>query len=508
MATQERLAAPPLPPAHTSDRGVLLIAGAVFLLLLVVFYPTMYTSIDEASVFSMAYVLRHGTIFPGDTPVFRAAEFYPSLSPVGVHGHVYRFPVGFPLLLSVLSFVGWRAFFLVNPLLHLIAAACFAGILRAGRIPPRYAVLYLLFPCFTLFTRTLFSDAFAASLTTIALYGLLCRRRPFFAGLCLGLALLSRSASLVVAVALLVALLWSDWNLRAQRPVWKGQAVRMLGGLLPFLAANGAYNFYAFGSPFRSAYSSGDLSWHGLAQSGPSYALALLLIYPGMLLAPLFYRGAFWREGLAATTLVTFLAASYSESTFGNSALQTLLSTPRQVLPVMPFFLLAFCGVLSQWVRAKRVALPRLEAAVGIGLALASAGIAFQHQEYLKSLQAMRAEIRRSLPPRSTVYANKDVYKLWQPAWDSNIYRELPGISAAQGRADLQKGPVFVALSARSRGFAGEDAVNAQVVKATQSRFLLAPALVSSARQVQYYRVLGLRSLRPNTEIDTRKHRN
>ncbi len=496
MAIQEQHAAVSLPPVKTADRRWLLAAGAAYLLLLVIFYPTLYTSIDEASAFSMAYVLRHGTIFPAHTPAFHNAEFYPSLSPLGVHGRVYRFPIGFPLLLSALSFISWRAFFLVNPLLHLTAAACFAWILRANRIPPRYAVLYLLFPCFALFTRTLFSDAFAASLTTIALYLLLCRRRPLLAGLCLGLALLSRSTSLIVAVALLAALSAGDWKSRTQIPLWKGQAARLLLGLLPFLAINWVYNFYAFGSPFRSAYSANALSWHGLAESGPSYAAALLLIYPGMLLAPFFYRGAFWREGLAAAILVTLVAASYNESTFGNNALQTLLSTPRQVLPVMPFYLLAFCGVLSSLVRARRLVLPKLEIAIGIGLVVVSAAIAFQHQKYLKTLQAIHVEIQRSLPPRSTVYANKDVYKLFQPVWDHHITRELPEIGTAQCRADLQNGPVFVVLYSRSRGFAGEDMVNAGIIQDMQSRFLLAPCFVSSGSQVQYYRVLGLKRSR------------
>lgn len=480
-------------PFETADRRWLLAAGAVYLLLLLVFYPVLYTSIDEAAAFSMAYVLRHGTIFPGHTPAFRHAAFFPSLSPVGLHGRVYRFPIGFPLVLSALSWIGWRAFFLVNPLLHLAASACFAGILRANRIAPRYAVLYLLFPCFVLFTRTLFSDAFAASLTTIALYLLLCRRRPTLAGLCLGVALLSRSTSLLVAVVLVAGLFVADWKGRGQRPVWRGQAAGLLAGLLPFLAINATYSFYAFGGPFQSAYSANALSWHGLAQSGPSYAEALLLIYPGLLLAPLFYRGAFWKEGLVATTLVVLLAASYNESTFGNTGLQTLLSTPRQVLPAMPFYLLAFCGVLSGVMGAKRRALPALEAVVGLGLAGTAAAISWQHQHYLKSLQAIRVEIQHTVPAGGTVYANKDVYKLHQAVWDHGVYRELPDINAAECRSDLQKGPVYVVLYARSRGFAGEDAVNAGIVHFTQSRFLLAPRRVSPSSQVQYYQVLGLK---------------
>ena len=474
--------------AAKEEAGVnrfLLLLSAAFLILYGCFYPTLYTSIDEASNFSMAYVLRTGTIYPG-------AGFFPSLSPFGPHGVVYRFPIGFPSLLALVSFVGWRAFFLVNPLLHVAAAWCFARLLREMRIDPRFAALYLLYPGFVLFTRTLFADTLAASLTTIALFLLMRRRGGVSAGLCLGLALTARSASAVVAGLLLVGLLVSDWKQRKTVPWHGARALRFGLGLLPFVLVNLAYNFFTMGSPFKSTYNPGDLTWHGLLHSGRLYALSLLLLYPGLLLAPFFYRGPFWRQGLIACVLTTLIAAAYDQSTYGNSFAQTVLATPRQILPILPFFLLAFCALLSRFLGPR---VPVRGFAVGAcALLLAAAGISFQHQKYLRQLAAVQQETVRLLPPGCTVYANKDIYKLHQRVWDERTYRELPFVTPARARADLATARlVFVAVHLRSRGVEAEDAANQSIRRALAQEFILSAGPASATGEVTYYRVDGVK---------------
>ena len=275
----------------------------LFAAVYLVFYPPIYTSIDEASTFRMALALRHGWLTPHD------ADFFPSISPLGVHGRMYRFPIGFPAVLAFLSVFGWRALFLVNPLLHLTAAWCFGRILQATAISAKYAVLYLLYPCFVLFTRTLYSDAFGASLTTIALYLILCRRSPGRAGLCLGLALAARAASAPVAILLFLSLLLWDRR-RGLLSFRRALSLRFLLGLSPFLIAVGLYNTYTMGSPFHSTYSVAQLSLHGLVTTGPLYAVSLLIFYPGLLLAPFAYRGVYWKTVLAAATLILLTAAA------------------------------------------------------------------------------------------------------------------------------------------------------------------------------------------------------
>ena len=328
--------------ALVNEDRLLLISIALFAFVYVCFYPQLYTSIDEASTFRMAFILRHGTIFPHDN------GFFPSISPLSPHGRVYRFLIGFPAVLAAASLFGWRALFLVNPALHIIAAWLFSRVLRAAQIPPVLAVLYLFYPSSVLFSRSLFSDIFAASLTTIALYFLLPGKKPLIAGLFLGLALASRSASLLVAIIVAVFLAIDDLKFN-RRTLYHSRAVAFVAGLVPFILLNMAYNDAIYGSPFQSTYTAGELSIANIRYNGPIYALSLGLIYPGMILAPLFYRGWYWKPALVSSVLTLLLAAAFEETTYGNNLLQNFLSAPRQVLPAMPFFLLAFCGVLARW---------------------------------------------------------------------------------------------------------------------------------------------------------------
>jgi hypothetical protein len=471
-----------------SEERKLLLWMALFAVLYLIFYPRLYTSIDEASTFRMAYLLRHGSIFTHDN------GFFPSISPPGPHGRMYRFPIGFPALLTPLTLLGWHALFLLNPLLHLVATWFFAHLMKACRIPPGWAVLYLLYPVFVLFDRTLFSDAFAASLTTIALSLLMRRRTALAAGLCLGVALTARAASLPVAALILLALLVTDLRTDG-RPFHLGRALPFGLGLLPFCLINGLYNWATMGSVFRSAYSASQLSLHGVLAIGPHYVIALMLLFPGMLLAPFFYRGPYWKVGLAATTIVLLLAVSYNESTFGNNSLQTLLTTPRQILPVMPFYLLAYCGVLTRLLSHARLRrFPAPELAGGLLFVLAI-GVSAMHQKYLQSLVTIQSQIAGALPARSTVYANKDAFKLHQPIWDGRTYRELPFVSDAQIADDLHAGPVFIVLDVRSRGFSEEDADNVQIQQDLAARFRLAPGPALGSPQLECDRVLGVRSL-------------
>lgn len=448
----------------------------------------MYASVDEATNLGMAYALRLGTIHA------TLVGFDLSMSPVGPYGPVFRFPIGLPAVLACVSWLDPWALFLVSPVLHATATWLFADVLRANRVPAKYAVLYLLYPGFVLYDRTLFSDGFAASLTTIAL-SLLLRARgapTLIAGACLGLALLSRSTSQVITLVVGLGLLASAWCSRETGPVWKSRFAWFLVGLLPFLIVAGCYNAATMGSPFKSTYDLGALSVTNLGKLGPLYALSLLLIYPGMLLAPPAYRGAFWREGLVATTAVLLIAGSYYETTYGNNRLETLVSVTRQVLPVVPFYLLAYCSVLAKvaerpWARRLKV----IEVACG-ALFVTACVISGLHQQHLRVLTGLQAEIKQSLPVDCVVYGNKDIYKLHQPAWDETAYRELPRAGTAQIAEDLRRRPTFVVLYLRSRGFVNEDAANASVLNDMWARLVLREGPPSRSGLLHFYRVVGL----------------
>ncbi len=454
----------------------------------IAFFPPIYSSLDESANFGMAYVLRHGTVFPA------LAGYDLAMSPIGPHGPIYRFPIGFPALLSILSFLGWHTFFLVNPLFHLVATWLFARILQTLKMPVGLALLYLFYPGFVLYERTLFSDPFAASLTTAAIYFLICGKpRPSIAGLCLGMALLARSTSLLVAGVFFAGLLLSDWRSRSQTPFWRGQAIPFGLGLLPFLCINSVYNYATTGHFSHGTYDAGMLSASNLVKLGPLYGSSLLLIFPGMLLAPLVYRGRFWGECLAATFAVTLVAASYYETTYGGNRLETLISVVRQVLPVLPLYLLAYCGVLATLLVRLKLREIMLTTTLGLLLLVVSIGISVGHQKHLRTLVALKSEMAQTLPPQTIIYGNKDVFKLFQPIWQHTICRDLTNISRQDAMADLRSHPVFAVLYIRSRGVANEDGINAQAMMNMRREFVLKPGPTSQSGLLQYYRITGVR---------------
>ena len=470
-----------------SQRLYLLLFMACYAVISAVFYPKMYTSLDESANFGMAYVLRHGTIYQDKV------GYILSMSALGPFGHVYRFPIGFPACLAVISFLGSWAFFLVNPACHLVATWFFGKLLRRLHIPVMFAIFYLFYPGFVLYDRTLFSDGFAASLTTIALYFLCRRHTVIVAGVFLGLALLSRSTSLVVTVLLLLGAVAFDVSAYRTHKTLKlnqSRSLFLLLGIAPFYILNGLYNHYTTGHFFHSTYSADMLSVQNLRVLGPLYSASLLLIYPGMLLAPFFYRGRFWREGIGAATAVFLIAASYYETTYGDNKLQTLVSVTRQVLPAMPFFLLAYVSVLSKIIPQGR----RLQAAswglAGILLVMAG-GISALHQKHLRSMLAMKAEIQQTLPSQAVIYGNKDIFKLHQPVWEPNVYRDVTTVSSSDIAEDTKKGPVYLVLYLRSRGIAHEDGLNSSILEKIQRDMALAPGPSSKSHLLTYYRIVA-----------------
>ena len=466
-----------IPPADTQLLAVLLTAYAV---IYAVTFPHMYTSLDESDNFGMAYVLRQGTIHPS------TAHTSLSMDVPGAHGSVYRFPIGFPLILAGMSYLGSQALFLVNPIMHLLATWFFARTLKLLECPVWLAAIYLFYPGFVLYQRTLFSDGFAASLTAIALYNLLSGRMTA-AGVMMGLSVMSRSTSAVIAV-LLAAGLAIESRKRGDTPLTMvTAAAKFCLGLLPFFIATGVYNELTMGSPLKSTYSGSLFAWHAFKTFAPFYIASLALVPPGMFFAPLAYRGPYRQTLIAICGVVFLIAASYHESTFGENRLQSLITVSRQVLPAMPFFLLAYCtwlGRFKGWFIVPRTA-------AVLSLLVVAAGMSWIHYRVLGRLLVLHADLARVLPPHAVVYANKDVFKLHQHVWDPQTYRMLNTVTVKQVAVDMHSGPVFVVTYYRNRGVENEDNQNNAIQADLKTHWILTELPSSAGSDFHYYRVQG-----------------
>ncbi len=213
------------------------------------FFPKGLVNADEYHYAGQAYALAHGRILPvvGDPlPVVPGQE-----------GAAVRFPVGWPLALSMARPLGFRAMYLLPMLFHLAAGAAFARLLVRRGLPAWANVVYLFHPAIWGLSRTIMSDAPAVALLVVAVdaweagrswlpgallaYGMLMRMGALFTGAGFGLAVLGdlrreprRLAGLALP-AVLAAATHLVLNLVAARHPVSSDYVR---GALPLLEAS------------------------------------------------------------------------------------------------------------------------------------------------------------------------------------------------------------------------------------------------------------------------------
>jgi len=138
---------------------------AVFLILVIIFYPKYYLIIDEHHIARTSYLLANNFTTKVYDPLYSTIF---NIASDGAYSSKY--PIGLPLLLAPLMKLGFDYIFLLNIILHIAAFYCFYLILEKKSIPRIYSTLYLLYPFFVYYSFTLFADYSAASLLMIYSY--------------------------------------------------------------------------------------------------------------------------------------------------------------------------------------------------------------------------------------------------------------------------------------------------------------------------------------------------
>ena len=181
----------------TSENRLLLVAGVLYTILAVFFWPSIHTTMDESAYLVAAYALRHGTFYP-DMAGVSAVMSYP------IGGHIVtQYPPGMAFLLAGFSLAGWGMVFALNLVVHLLTFWTVIRILRRLSISPVYAILYLFYPTAVIYSRTVMSDMIASLLVAQAFYAYLGNRR-LLVGVLIGIAILIRTASGLLLLPFLV----------------------------------------------------------------------------------------------------------------------------------------------------------------------------------------------------------------------------------------------------------------------------------------------------------------
>ncbi len=250
----------------------------------------------------------------------------------------------------------------------------------------------------------------------------------------------------------------------AARPCpWRQAALCLAsGGLCGGLIV--AYNLAMFGhatDPNPSMH--GPLLDTGYVSANARfYAAALMVLWPGMLLAPILDRSILrWLvRGVCGLYLAFFLAYYWYDQ--GPSWIETAVLGLRLISVALPLWIVSYAGVVDDWVAAplrRRMGrgASRALAAMGCLALLGATGLMFaKHQRHLDDLSAARSAMARAVPDGSAVIANGTLFKLFSIPTEPPSYRwlwEPPRSPETWYVAALAKTPADPAV-ARARQFA------------------------------------------------------
>jgi len=328
----------------------------------------------------------------------------------------------------------------------------------APEADPAWALLYLFYPAVVLLSRTIMSDLLAATLILAAFYCFLRRKGwLFFSGLMLGLACLTRySNAIFVPVFLLLALRPAEPLTSSFSPLHSGfaRAVRpalmLLAGFIPLAGMILAYNAYAYGSPLGfPMYLTGTFSPAYLLHNARYYGLALLVLYPLMLFAPLGAgKGRRVLLGLPAyALLVLYCLFSY---TYDVASLPARLTVGlRYLLPGLPFFILAFILAADRILRRLRALWLKYLALAG--MALLSVAIQLRHDRYLSVQADYQRLLLANVPETALLLCDADVSELIGYAWGWRDYRHISEFNVPVPLDSVLAGdrPLYVGMAAK-----------------------------------------------------------
>lgn len=393
----------------------------VYVLTFLVLYPRIFAIFDEDAYLTGAYLYRTGRLHYDESGI------PPPHMTVNMSGRlVSKYPPGNSLFLVPFTLLpGWRLVFASGLLLALAGTWLFRLTLKELEpdADPAWSLLFLAYPSLVLFSRTLMSDL-PATIAVLAGFYLLLRNYHWSSGLLVGAGILVRYSNAVFAPVFLIIIG------AVARPRVKA-LVRFGLGVVVFALLAAGYNAYAYGGPFRfPMYATGEFSLAFLPRNLAFYAANLALVYPLMLIAPLWAgRRSSLLLGLPGYS-VLLLYSLFSYLHLVPSLAETALVSMRYILPAVPFFVLGFCIALARletrlnWVKWAKYLL--ILGAVG-----ASVPIQYRHDRMLQAQDRYRRLLYAAVPERALLVCNKDVSELVSHAWGRREYVHLVEFGAA-----------------------------------------------------------------------------
>jgi hypothetical protein len=330
---------------HTRARGVLVFGVTLWVAAFVARWPVAVSFADE-----VGYV--------GQMRLVLGGSLRPSAESTGVwvrtaHGAVAKFPYLVPIVLAPLFAVAPRLIFLSGIVAALAIVLVASRVLRSWGRNPAWALLTLAHPTVVLIARTTMTDLILAAAALGAWWSLR-RERPLMAPILLGAVVAIKAVGFFLVAALLVGeLIRARVARRASGGIKVGRLIGAASGILAGLAFTLLMNLAATGKLWF-AYSEahqflGTPSFWPpyFLTSAPAHLSSLFLVPPLLLLG----IRPFWRRSEFGPVLLigglVLLMSFYFFVDHGRSRVETLIMSPRLILPAVVFLLVGYADETS-----------------------------------------------------------------------------------------------------------------------------------------------------------------
>ncbi|GEM_PF-3340529 len=402
----------------------IIISILLFMGLYLFFYPTFYTTMDEAGYFDFAYNLKEGRILYED-------PMYAHFTLDAGKGLVSYYTIGLSALLLPFTFISWKALFLLNPLLHIGAFWFVYKILKKCSINPYMSFFYLFYPGFVLYARTLTADMVSASLFVIAFYFYLKddKKNYFISGVIFGLICLIKYYNIILAGCAVLARLFFPA---------KGKRLNILYlcyGILPFALFILLYNYRYYGGIFQFPYRiiGIEFSFNDIVRNLPVYIASTLLIYPLMIISPFMVKNhnAIKRPGVIICFIFLLFISSnffhqgsdYVHSLSFRHIAKYLMVSQRYILPIITLLLMFYLIILDRY--AKKGKNRNIFIVFALCVFLMGVYVSFAHQKYLLQGSAIRDAIYQNTEEGGIIICDGETSKFLQKNWGDRKYVDV-----------------------------------------------------------------------------------
>jgi hypothetical protein len=328
---------------RSRDDLLFLLGVTLWIAVIAATWPRALSFSDEVSYVSRAKLLVAGHLHyvPGS----------PGAWVKGPHGVVGQYPLLYSVLLAPLVAITPNASFALSIASAILLAATAAAALRSWGRSPLWGLVVLAHPTICILSRTAMADVPQAAVAVAAWWA--CRRGRVAATLAwLTILVALKQTGGVLAFAIVAGEAASSWSaLRGRDPAaLRRVAAGVAGGVLGALVAL-AQNRIANGT-FASGY---DTVFEHIAPFSLSYLRARAPVHLTTLLLepPLLVAGAwtFWRRRDFGPLFVIggffALMCVYVWADSGVTRVETLVLSPRLILPVIAFLLIGYAAWLD-----------------------------------------------------------------------------------------------------------------------------------------------------------------